>query len=237
MRGVSGATESITGVLLSGGLDSSILLAYLLRQGTPVQPIYLRTGVVWQCEELRAVRAFLKAIAEPALGELAILELPLGDLYQGHWSVTGRQTPGWDSPDDAVFLPGRNALLLLKPTVWCQMHGIGRLALGVLGSNPFPDATAEFFAAWERATSLGLGTAVQIVRPFERLGKREVMQLGRGLPLEHTFSCIAPQNGLHCGACNKCAERCAAFQRAGIPDPTSYAKRIGHAKEEIERSC
>jgi 7-cyano-7-deazaguanine synthase len=49
------------------------------------------------------------------------------------------------------------------------------------------------------------------------------MELGRGLPLELTFSCLRPADQLHCGACNKCAERQAAFQAAGMRDGTRYA--------------
>jgi 7-cyano-7-deazaguanine synthase len=52
--------------------------------------------------------------------------------------------------------------------------------------------------------------------------KRQVMQLGRELPLELTFSCIAPVGELHCGRCNKCAERQAAFHEAAIVDRTIY---------------
>jgi 7-cyano-7-deazaguanine synthase len=49
------------------------------------------------------------------------------------------------------------------------------------------------------------------------------MRLGAGLPLEHSFSCIEPMAGLHCGRCNKCGERKAAFRMADMNDPTCYA--------------
>jgi 7-cyano-7-deazaguanine synthase len=63
---------------------------------------------------------------------------------------------------------------------------------------------------------------VRIVRPFAAFEKREVMHLGRSFPLEETFSCISPAGGLHCGRCNKCAERKAAFSRAEMRDLTVY---------------
>jgi 7-cyano-7-deazaguanine synthase len=211
-----------TGVLLSGGLDSSILLGHLLHEGHRVQPFYVRGHLIWEGEELAAVRRFLKALATPRLRPLVVLDMPVADLYEDHWSTTGRGTPNAESPDDAVYLPGRNALLLVKPVLWCQMHGIRQLAAGVLGSNPFHDATDEFFEQFQSALSLAGGAAVRILRPFAARGKNEVMELGRGLPLEATFSCIAPIGGVHCGRCNKCAERQEAFQRAGITDPTRY---------------
>lgn len=149
--------------------------------------------------------------------------MPVADLYEYHWSVTGRDVPGADSPDDAVYLPGRNALLALKPALWCTMHGIEELALAVLSSNPFSDATEEFFRDFEQVIARATGNHVRLTRPFSGLQKREVMEFGRGLPLELTFSCIAPVGGLHCGRCNKCAERQQAFGYLGGDDPTKYA--------------
>ena len=54
------------------------------------------------------------------------------------------------------------------------------------------------------------------------------MRLGRDYPLGLTFSCIAPERGLHCGGCNKCAERQEAFRDAGMADPTRYV----HGREQ-----
>src|SRR5436190_8777276 len=105
------ANPGTIGVLASGGLDSSILIGHLLRQGRRVQPFYIRTGLVWQAEELPALSRFLAAIATNNLAKLLVLNLPLADLYDGHWSLTGQGAPRADSPDEAVFLPGRNALL------------------------------------------------------------------------------------------------------------------------------
>ncbi len=214
---------SPVGLLVSGGLDSSILLGTLLEEGRRVRPFYVRSGLIWEPEELRAVGRFLRAMASPRLDDLVLLDLPLADVYEDHWSVTGQRPPDAFSPDEAVYLPGRNALLVVKAALWCQLHGIEQLALGVLDSNPFADATAPFFHDLEAALSRSAGNRLRIVRPFARLSKREVMQLGRDLPLELTFSCIAPTDALHCGRCNKCAERDRAFRLAGLEDPTEYA--------------
>lgn len=213
------------GVLASGGLDSAILVGHLLRERR-VQPIHIRTGLVWQEGELPALRQYLAAIATPDLAELVVLDLPLADLYIGHWSLTGRGTPDADTPDEAVFLPGRNALLLVKAAVWCQLHNIGELALAPLGTSPFEDASEAFFADFQAAINRGSPRNVRLVASFRELTKRQVMALGRDLPLELTFSCIAPVGGLHCGRCNKCAERQAAFREAGMTDPAVYASEV-----------
>src|SRR5436305_8104356 len=95
----STSSPGTIGVLASGGLDSSILIGHLLREGRRVQPFYIRTGLVWQADELPALAQFLAAVATNNLAKLVVLELPLTDLYEGHWSLTGRDTPAADSPD------------------------------------------------------------------------------------------------------------------------------------------
>lgn len=221
------STHTRVGILVSGGLDSSILLGQRVRQSARVQPIYVQSDVLWQAAELAALRRFLCAIACPNLESLKILNLPLSDLYGEHWSTGGQSPPGADSPDEAVYLPGRNALLAIKAAVWCQLHGIDRLALAVLGTSPFADAKPAFFDPFAAALTTATGKRLAIECPFGGLRKREVMQLGCGLPLEHTFSCIAPVDGQHCGQCNKCAERREAFRLAGMTDPTHYAAPSG----------
>jgi 7-cyano-7-deazaguanine synthase len=212
-----------TGLLLSGGIDSAVLLDQLLERGARVVPIYVRTGCVWDDCELSAVQRFVSVLPRDELAELVVLEMPLDDLYGNHWSISGMNVPDDQTPDEAVFMPGRNPLLLIKPALWCQLHGIRRLALATLANNPFDDATPAFFAAFEAMIGQAMRDRVEIVRPFERLHKRQVMELGRHLPLELTFSCLAPIDGLHCGQCNKCAERQLAFRQIELADRTHYA--------------
>lgn len=210
-------------VLVSGGLDSAVLLAELAGQFRRVHPLYTRSGLAWEAAELTHLRQFLRLCATPSLGELVVLDMPVADLYGAHWSLTGQGVPDANSEDAAVYLPGRNLLLLLKAMLWCRMHQADTLALGILKGNPFPDATPAFFKDFQRVVNRGIDGKVRIVTPFQRLDKAEVIRRGTALPLEWTFSCIQPQEGLHCGRCNKCAERQRAFAAAGVPDPTRYA--------------
>jgi 7-cyano-7-deazaguanine synthase len=210
-------------VLLSGGLDSAILAATLAKRHPRVQPLYIRTDVVWASEEEAACSQLVKAVTSQALSPLVRLTMPLVDIYASHWSITGQAIPDATTPDEAVFLPGRNALLLVKAIVWCQVNGVCQLALAPLATNPFDDAQPEFFQLFAAAMARGYGSQVMLARPFSHLHKREVMRLGRGLPLELTFSCISPRGGLHCGVCNKCHERKGAFREADMIDQTPYA--------------
>jgi 7-cyano-7-deazaguanine synthase len=216
------SSSSAVGLLLSGGLDSGILLGHLLHWGYRVQPMYVRAGLHWERDELRSLASLLTAMDCDRLEPLVRFEMPLADVYGEHWSVSGLGVPDGETADDAVYLPGRNAILIVKAAVWCRMHGIEKLALAVLKSNPFGDASDAFFERFESALALALGGRVEIVRPFGHLTKREVMELGRDMPLELTFSCIDPRDGQHCGRCNKCAERLAAFRSIGKEDPAQY---------------
>ena len=211
-------------VLASGGADSSILLADHAAQGQAVQPLYIRFGLAWEKIEEMYLRRFLDALPDQGLiRPLAVLELPIADVYGSHWSISGRDAPDETTPDDAVYLPGRNVLLLAKTTVWCALHGTTRIAMGTLQGNPFADSSPAFFSGFAAVAGLALGHPLQVMTPFAHLSKAEVLDRGRDLPLEHTFSCVAPVGTRHCHACNKCAERRKAFAAAGIEDRTAYA--------------
>jgi 7-cyano-7-deazaguanine synthase len=209
-------------VLVSGGLDSAVLLAEALTFGKAVHPLYVRCGLLWEAAELDHLRRFLAELACPALRPLVVLDQPARDLYGDHWSLTGIHVPGADSPDDAVFLPGRNILLLTKALLWCHLNGVPTLALAPLEGNPFPDATPAFFAACAAVVNQAVAGRLLVCQPYRGLRKVDVLRRGRRLPLALTFSCLRPVDLRPCGACNKCAERRQAFRAADLPDPTPY---------------
>ncbi len=203
-----------TAVLFSGGLDSAVLLARELegheaQRGT--QPIHIRAGLAWEDAEARTIERLLAR--PPFAGRVApviTLWFDMRDVYPPtHWAITGKP-PAYDTPDQDVYLEGRNIVLISKAAVLCGRLNIQRLALGLLAGNPFPDATPEFFDVMSRAMSLGLGSPLDIVAPLTAMHKEDVIRLGRqlGVPIELTLSCMNPQAGdEHCGECSKCRER------------------------------
>ncbi len=216
--------ESIA-VLSSGGLDSCALLIDMAMQGK-VHPIYVQNGFIWEKAELKALDAFLQALHNPNIQPITALSLPMGPLYGDHWSLTGRGIPREDDPDSKTYLPGRNVVLLSVAAVWCGVHHVPRIAIGTLFNNPFADATMDFFEQFGSTLSAGLGFQIRIEAPFRQSRKKEdLLRTHQNLPLGLSLSCMAPQEGRHCGHCNKCHERQVAYKRAGMVDPTVYAKR------------
>ncbi len=214
-------------VLLSGGLDSAVLLAQVAR-ASRAQPVYVGAGLWWEAEEIAIVSRLLAHPRYAARVEpLVRLGVDATDIYPpGHWAVSGAP-PAYDTPDEDVYLPGRNVLLLAKAGLLCALRGIPRIAIGPLAGNPFPDATPEFFEAMSRSLSLGLGHRLEIEAPFAALHKEDVIRAGVSLdvPFELTMSCMKPSGGRHCGLCSKCRERRDGFAAAGVRDPTTYLAR------------
>ena len=210
-------------MLVSGGLDSAVLLAEAVRVYPAVYPLYIRVGLLWESVERAYLERFLEAIQSPVLMPLQILDQPAADLYGHHWSVTGTGSPTAEAPNDADFLPGRNVLLFAKPLLWCLLNGVPELATAPLASNPFPDATPSFYDGFARIVGQAVEGEVRILRPYANLHKTDVIRRGRGLPLEATFSCIRPVGECPCGTCIKCGERQRGFATAGVADPTVYA--------------
>jgi 7-cyano-7-deazaguanine synthase len=208
--------------LVSGGLESAVLIDELLAAGHTVIPCYVEGGHIWEGEEKRALQQLLEAMAHERLTPLARLALPVADCYGDHWSLSGRDVPNGASPDEAVELPGRNLLLVAKAAVYAAGCGADALALGPLKGNPFADATPAFFGLMAQAASQALGRELSILTPLALMNKVEVLKRSGGIPVELTFSCISPVGGLHCGRCNKCAERARGFIKAGLADPTLY---------------
>lgn len=233
------AADGPTAVLCSGGLDSVVLLAHELEAALaeggsppPVRPVYVSSAFAWEAAERRRAEQVLAASPFAGrLGPLARLDCPVSDTYpRAHWALRGTP-PAYGTADEEVYLVGRNVMLLAKAATWCAVNGVRRLALGLLRGNPFPDATPAFFAAMERALSLGLAHDIRIAAPFRALGKAEVVELGQslGVPFELTLSCMSPvadgASAVHCGRCSKCRERLQAFDEAGLADPAHYAFR------------
>ena len=208
--------------LVSGGLDSSVMLYELSKNFTEVYPLYIKFGLYWEKAEIYWLKKFLVKLKNKNIKKLKILEIKAKDMYNGHWSITGKNIPDEKSSDDKVYIAGRNILLLSIASVFCEKNGVSTIGIGVLKSNPFKDASKKFFSAAKNTLSIGLNRKIKVVTPFSNYTKDGLIAKYCNLPLKLTFSCINPIGNRHCGKCNKCYERRIYFKKAGIEDNTVY---------------
>lgn len=244
-----------TAVLFSAGLDSAVLVADEATRAV-VYPLYVSVGLAWEEAELAMASRFLQSNTPGGqVRPLTVLRFSMTDVYPpSHWAIRGTP-PAYDTPDEDVYLTGRNVVLLAKAGTWCAQHGIRRIVLGPLAGNPFPDATPAFFAKMADALSVGLAHPLDVATPFRALHKEDVIARGAELsvPFELTLSCMNPQPAasdgnpagggrktggdepggpyLHCGVCSKCRERLQAFRGAGLTDPASYVEQRAQSDE------
>jgi 7-cyano-7-deazaguanine synthase len=209
------------GVLFSGGLDSAALVQHYLVRGYEIHPVFVEAGLPWEKVERYWTNRFFRAWKSPHIKPVLWVKLYLGDSYRNNWSKTGK-IPGARSKDQAVFLPARNLMLLSRAMLFLAPRNVTELALGTLGGNPFADARPSYFKLLNRVFSLSMEKPFRIHSPFRQQHKKDLIAANKDLPLHLTFSCINPQGKIHCGTCNKCAERKKAFKMAGVDDKTKY---------------
>jgi 7-cyano-7-deazaguanine synthase len=229
-------------VLVSGGLDSCVLLGVMAQQFREIIPVYIQCGLRWEKAEIYWLRKYLKmldrdsscarnksvAIPHSVIHPLTVLCLPVRDVYGPHWSLPkldqnsvamgptnyrSDQVPDRDSGDEQVYLPGRNLLLLSKAAVYCARERIPIIAMGQLRGNPFPDATPRFFRSAEKTLSSGLNYPIRILTPFLTLSKAEVLQAGKRQGLPLNLSFSCLAPIRNRLPCRKC-NKCAEWERA-----------------------
>ena len=236
-----------TAVLASGGMDSCVLLANVAEQGI-AHPIYVETGIPWEWAEKRMLDNFIQALDNPNIKPVTTLSLPVKALYgDTHWTMSGETVPEYDAPDETVYIPGRNIILITLAAIWCSLNDVHRIVIGSLAGNPFPDATPEFFDSIANSNGMGLDHPITVEAPLRHIHKEELIAANASLPLNLTLTCANPiyntpssrrRQGedrrntenqttiVHCAECNKCRERHEAYIDAGIPDDTRYARPL-----------
>ena len=220
-------------VLVSGGMDSAVVLAIAREQGYAVHALSVRYGQRHTSELDAAVRVAraLDAVAHKtvtvdlrSIGGSALtddIEVPLDS----------DQHPG--GPDIPVtYVPARNTIMLSLALGWAEVLGSADIFCGVnaVDYSGYPDCRPEFIAQFERlanvATKAGVeGAGLRIHAPLLHLSKADIVREGLrlGVDFAQTVSCYnADASGHACGHCDACRLRAEGFAAAGVPDPTRY---------------
>lgn len=212
--------------LLSGGLDSAVLLGSMVADGHEVMPLSVDYGqrhrrelqaaeliaghyqLPWKCADLRNVGRELLAGSALTSPNIAV--------PHGHYE---------DLSMKATVVPNRNMILLAIGLGYAISIGAKAVAYAAHAGDHaiYPDCRPEFYAALSAAFQVAHYEAVELIGPMIQWTKADIVKQGHNLsvPMKTTWSCYEGGR-LHCGRCGTCVERKEAFLLAGVPDPTSY---------------
>jgi 7-cyano-7-deazaguanine synthase len=212
-------------VLVSGGMDSTTLLALRMRDGWELEALSFRYGSLHMDAESSCAEAVCRYYGISRV----VLELPRfhGSALMGDKPLpTGRRVSEMDAGGVAPsYVPARNSVLLSLAASVADARGVDTICYGAHAGDHvgYPDCRPEFVAAISEALRLGTVAGVTVDAPFIGLQKSEIVRLGLslGAPLDITHSCYRGHSPA-CGTCDTCILRQAAFADAGAVDPIGY---------------
>ncbi len=209
-------------ILMGGGVESTSIASHFLNESRRVIPVHIHCGLLWDdCESL-FVRRYCEAKSNPGLEPLLEFHVPLAGWLGEHWAVTGKNIPQAGADGAELEIPLRNLTLLSLTIPHVEKTTAAQLAVGTTADNKFRDGTREYFDRAGELFSLEAGRPFEILTPYLKLTKADVIRITDPETLALSFSCVNPQDDRHCGRCIKCGNRQRAFQTAQIADPTDY---------------
>lgn len=214
-------------VLLSGGLDSTVLLYHLRSIGYEVvEALTVHYGQRHHCELGAAGQIAEEARIPFRIVDLSAIREHIGGSSQTDAGVPVPMGHYADKSMKATVVPNRNMMLLSVALARAVVLDAPFVAYAAhAGDHPiYPDCRPAFVGAMNEAARLCDYKPRRIIRPFIDSSKAFIARLGAELkaPLHLTWSCYVGQDR-HCGTCGTCVERREAFQLAGVEDPTDYA--------------
>lgn len=217
-------------VLLSGGLDSTTVLAMALEAGRTVTALSFRYGQR-HTHELTAAEATAHRYG---VEDWICCDIDLGKLGGSALTDADLSVPmdGESTGIPMTYVPARNTIFLSYALAVAEVRGADEIHLGVnaVDYSGYPDCRPEYLAAFETmaglATRRGVeGDPVRIVAPLLHLSKGQIITAGLALGVDYgrTHSCYAPApDNAACGRCDACRLRLAGFAAAGTTDPARY---------------
>ena len=222
-------------VLLSGGLDSTTVLAVARREGFTPYAMTFRYGQR-HAVEIEAARRVASAhgVANHVVVDID-LRLWGGSALTGDVAVPKDRDVAHPTDEIPVtYVPARNTIFLSFALAWAETLNAQAIFIGVnaLDYSGYPDCRPEYVAAFEQMANLATRAGVEgtqrltIHAPLQHLSKAEIIRLGHELGVDYaiTTSCYDPApDGTACGRCDACQLRRRGFADAGAADPIAYA--------------
>ncbi len=226
-------------VLLSGGLDSSTVLAIAQQQGYSVYAMSFRYGQRHHREIEAAQRIAARAGAKQhVIAEIDLRMFGSSALTSEIAVPKGRGAEEMQRGIPITYVPARNTIFLSFALAWAEVLHAADVFIGVnaIDYSGYPDCRPEYIAAYEKMANLATKAAVErgqtltIHTPLINLTKAGIIKLGLSLGVDYslTVSCYDPSpNGEACGACDACTLRLRGFEQIGISDPATYQRLPG----------
>ena len=218
-------------VLLSGGLDSTTVLAIALSEGFEAYTMSFRYGQRHVIELDRAAQV----AAQLGVARHIVVDVDLR-AFGGSALTADLDVPKDRSPlaiahgIPITYVPARNTIFLSFALAWAEVLGSTDIFVGVnaLDYSGYPDCRPEYIAAYERMANLATKAGVEgtqkltIHAPLSQFTKADIVKLGMALGVDYaiTSSCYDPgPDGEPCGRCDACLLRAKGFAEAGVVDP------------------
>ena len=226
-------------LLLSGGLDSTTMLALATSERYDVHALTFRYG---QRHE-REVEAARIIAGRYRVARHVVMEIDLRAF--GGSSLTGSAPVPKNRAEATIaagipstYVPARNTVFLSFALGWAEVLGAHDIFIGVnaIDYSGYPDCRPEYLAAFEQLATLATRSgvegdgAIRIRAPLLHLSKREIIELGTTLGVDYaaTTTCYDPDaSGAACGRCDACILRLRGFAEGGLADPARYASSAG----------
>jgi 7-cyano-7-deazaguanine synthase len=229
-------------ILLSGGLDSTTVLALATAEGYAVHALSFSYGQRHAGE----IAAAQKIAARYGVVQHVVMQIDLR-VFGGSALTSDIDVPKdreVDSANDVpvTYVPARNTIFLSFALAFAEVARAHEIFIGVnaLDYSGYPDCRPEFINAFQKMARLATradtadGDRVEqitIRTPLIDMSKKEIVELGLSLGVDYamTTSCYDPlEDGGACGHCDACQLRLRGFREAGAADPAAYAPS-GHA--------
>ena len=218
-------------VLLSGGLDSSTVLAVAQSQGFNCKALSFSYGQRHTAE----LNAATEIAARSCVDEHKIFDINLSTFKGSALTDQNIDVPSAKLQSEKIpvtYVPARNTVFLSIALAWAEVLEISDIFIGVnaIDYSGYPDCREEYIKSFEKmanlATKAGVeGNTLTIHTPLISLSKADIIKLGTNLGVDYalTVSCYsADEQGKACGHCDACYFRKQGFEDAGISDPTTY---------------
>ena len=225
-------------VLLSGGLDSTTVLAIARDQGFACYCLSFHYGQRQAIELARAaeISSRMGAVQHMVL-QIELDKIGGSALTSGHSEVPkGREFAAMEAGIPPTYVPGRNTIFLAYAMAWAEVFGADDVFIGInaLDYSGYPDCRPAYLESFTKMARLATraGTEgkriLQIHAPLIHMTKKEIIRKGLSLGVDYasTHSCYDPEeDGTACGKCDACLLRRRGFAEAGLKDPLPYGNR------------